>query len=225
MKKSKRYQQAVKLIDKDIYNLDEAIDILKSMPRAKFDESVDINCVLAVDTKKSEEMVRGFVVLPNGRGKKVKVLVFCELEKEEEAKKAGADYIGSQELADKILKEGWLDFDACISTPSMMRVVSKLGKILGPKGLMPSPKIGTVTDNIANAVKETKAGKVEFRTDKFGVVALSVGKISFSKQALLENIKAFLDALNNAKPSSVKGDFIKSMYISTTMSPSLKIKI
>ncbi|MCM8774566.1 MAG: 50S ribosomal protein L1 [Candidatus Omnitrophica bacterium] len=225
MKKSKRYQQAVKLIDKDIYSLDEAIDVLKSMPRAKFDESVDMNCVLGVDTKKSEEMVRGFVVLPHGRGKKVKVLVFCELEKEEEAKKAGAEYIGSQELADKILKEGWLDFDACISTPSMMRIVSKLGKILGPKGLMPSPKIGTVTENIANAVKETKAGKVEFRTDKFGVVALSVGKISFSKESLLDNIKAFLDALNNSKPSSVKGDFIKSIYISTTMSPSLKIKI
>lgn len=224
MRRSKRYQQAEKLVSKEkVYSIDEAIGILKSLPQAKFDETLELSCKLEVDPKKSEEMVRGSVVLPNGTGKQLKVLVFCEPEKEAEAQKAGADYIGSQELVDKILKENWLNFDYCISTPSMMKVVSKLGKVLGPRGLMPSPKIGTVTDNISYAVSEAKRGKVDFRMDKFGCVHVGIGKVSFSKSSLVENTRAFVDALLASRPSAVKGDFVKSVYLSTTMSPSLKM--
>jgi len=225
MTRSKRFKQALKLAEKDkTYSLNEAIDILKNIPRVKFNETVEMSFKLYVDPKKSDQMVRGSVVLPHGTGKKVRVLVFCEPEKEEEAKKAGPDYVGSQELIDKILKNNWLEFDSCISTPGMMRFVSKLGKILGPRGLMPSPKTGTVTENLADAVREAKTGKIDFRMDKFGCLAIGVGKISFSKEALLENIRTFLDALYAAKPLTVKGELFKSVYISTTMSPSLKVK-
>ncbi len=224
MKRGKRYLEAVKLLDKQkTYSIEEAIETLKKLPHPKFDETLEISCKLNVDPRKSDQMVRGSVVLPHGTGKKVKVLVFCEPEKEKEAKEAGADFVGGQELIDKIQKEGWLDFDYCISTPFMMRMVSRLGKILGPRGLMPSPKTGTVTDNISYAVKEAKRGKVDFRMDKTGCIHAGVGKISFSTQALAENVKVFLDTLNSLRPQAVKGDFIKSVYLSLTMSPSVRI--
>ncbi len=226
MRRSKRYKSASTLIEKEkIYSLKEAIDILKSIPHVKFDETVEISCKLNADPKKSDQMIRSFVVLPYGTGKEVKVLVFCEPEKEKLAKEAGADFVGGQDLIDKIVKESWLEFDSCISTPQMMRLVSRLGKILGPRGLMPSPKTGTVTEDIESAIKEAKAGKVEFRMDKFGCLAIGVGKISFPQEFLINNIETFLEALNNAKPQAVKGELVKSMYISTTMSPSLKLKV
>ncbi len=225
-KRSKRYQTAERLRERNkAYSLEEAVEILKRMPPAKCDQTVNISCKLNLDPKQSEQTVRGSVVLPQGRGKTVRVAVFCEPEKEKEAKEAGADILGSQELVDEIIKTGKIDFDCCISTPGMMRFVSKLGKILGPRGLMPSPKTGTVTENIVYAIKEAKRGKVDFRMDKFGCLHIGVGKISFSKEALLENIRTFLEALNNAKPSGVKADFIKSIFLSTTFSPSLRIAL
>ena len=226
MKASKRYKKAQELVEKGkVYAIGEAIDVLKSMPHVKFDETVEVNCVLGADPKKSDQMIRSFVVLPHGRGKKIRVLVFCESEKEQLAKGAGADYAGGQELIDKISKENWLEFDSCIATPHMMRFVSRLGKILGPRGMMPSPKTGTVTDDLSSAIKETKAGKVEFRMDKLGCLAVGVGKVSFSKENLIENIMAFFNALKAAKPQSVKGELVRSVYVSTTMSPSLKVKM
>jgi large subunit ribosomal protein L1 len=226
MKRSKRYLEALKLVEKDkVYSPEEAIEIFKKMSSTKFDQTLEFSCKLNVDPRQSDQMVRGSVILPHGTGKKVKVLVFCEPEKEKEAKEAGADFVGGQELIDKISKENWLDFDYCISTPSMMRFVSKIGKILGPRGLMPSTKTGTVTENISAAVKEVKKGKVNFRMDKFGCIHVGLGKISFSKEALLDNLKAFIEVLKSLKPQAVKGEFIKSSYLSTTMSPSLKIAL
>ncbi len=223
---SKRYKVAAALVDKNkTYSLEEAVGLLISMPRTKFNETVEINATLGADPKQSDQMVRGSVVLPAGTGKMVKVLVFCEPEKEPQAKEVGADYIGTQELIDKILNEGWLDFGCCISTPGQMRLVSKLGKFLGPRGLMPSPKTGTVTDNVVHAVKEAKRGKIDFRMDKFGCIAVGVGKASFSKDALLENCRAFIDALLSVRPQGLKGDYIKSMYLSTTMSPSMRLAV
>jgi large subunit ribosomal protein L1 len=225
-KKSKRYQAAAKLVDKaQIYSIEEAVSLLKKMPHAKYDETVEASCQVAIDPKQSDQTVRGSVVLPNGTGKKIKVLVFCEPEKETTAKEAGADYLGSQELTDKIMKEGWFEFDCCISTPGMMKMVSKLGKVLGPRGLMPSPKTGTVTENISYAVQEAKRGKIDFRMDKASCIHVGLGKISFSEKQLNENIKAFVDALIAAKPQSIKGDFLKSIYLSTTISPSMRLKI
>lgn len=226
MKASKRYSQCIEKLDQTkSYSIDEAVTALKELVTAKFDETVEISCKLGADPKKSDQMIRGSVVLPNGTGKKVKVAVFCEAEKEQDAKDAGADFVGGQELIEKIQKENWLDFDSCVATPSMMKFVSRLGKLLGPRGLMPSPKTGSVTDNIANAVKEAKAGKVEFRMNKLGGLSAGVGKISFSQKAIIENIKVMVDALNSSKPASVKGDLIKSIYLSTTMSPSVKVKL
>ena len=226
MAHSKRYLEAKKMVEENkTYPLAEAIDLLKSMPKLKFDETVEINGKLGADPKQSDQMVRGFVVLPHGTGKQTKVLVFCEPEKEKEAKEVGADYIGSQETIDKILKEGWTDFDCCISTPSMMRSVSKLGKFLGPRGLMPSPKTGTVTENIAHAISEAKRGKIDFRMDKLGCIHVGVGKLSFSSQDLLENAKAFVEALAAAKPPAVKGDFIGNLYLSATMGPAVKFNL
>ena len=226
MKVSKRYKEAQAMVEQDkVYSIEEAVDILKSMPHVKFDETVEISCTLGADPKKSDQMIRSSVVLPYGTGRDVRVLVFCEPEKEQIAKDAGADFVGGQELIDKISKENWLGFDSCVSTPRMMRFVSRLGKILGPRGMMPSPKTGTVTDDLSKAVKETKTGKIEFRMDKFGCLAVGVGKISFPKEHLIENIKVFFNALIAAKPQGLKGELIKSIYISTTMSPSLKIKV
>jgi large subunit ribosomal protein L1 len=225
MKLSKKHKEAQKLREESkIYSIVEAVEVIKSMPQPKFDASLDLSCKLGVDPKQSEQMVRGAVILPHGTGKKVRVLVFCEPEKEGEAKEAGADYVGGQDLIDKISKDNWLDFDYCIATPSMMRLVSKLGKMLGPRGLMPSPKTGTVTMNISHAVSEAKRGKVDFRMDKLGCINIGLGKISFTKEALQENINSFMDALNASRPAVVKGEFIRTIYLSSTMSPSIRIK-
>lgn len=226
MSYSKRYLESKKLVEEDkSYSLDEAIKILKSMPLVKFDQSIEISGKLGVDPKQSDQIVRGIVTLPHGTGKKTKVLVFCEPEKEKEAKAAGADYIGSDEVIDKILKDGWVDFDCCISTPSMMRLVSKLGKFLGPRGLMPSPKAGTVTESVVKAIEEVKKGKIDFRMDKLGCIHAGVGKLSFDSQALSENIKAFIQALASARPSGVGDDFIKNLYLCATMSPAIKLTV
>ena len=225
MKKGKKYLDSKKQIDRNkVYTLEEAISVLKSIPQADFDQSVEISCNLNVDPKKSDQMVRGSTVLPHGIGRTVKVMVFCEPEKEQEAKEGGAEYFGGEEFVNKILKENWLDFDYCIATPTMMRIVSRLGKVLGPRGLMPSPKTGTVTENISFAIEEAKKGKVDFRLDKTGCIHIGVGKISFPKESLIENVKAFLEVLKTSRPATVKGDFIKTTYISLTMSPSIKIQ-
>ena len=223
MAQSKRYKSALAKTDpKRNYQIDEAIELLLTLPKAKFDETVEVSFHLGVDPRQSDQMVRGSVVLPHGTGRKIRVLVFCEPEKENEAGESGADYIGSQDLIDKI-SGGWLDFDYCISTPSMMKLVSRLGKVLGPRGLMPSPKTGAVTENIGKAVQEAKRGKIDFRMDKFGGLHAGIGKLSFTKEQLTDNFNAFVNALIAAKPSGVKGDLIKSVYLSATMSPSLKI--
>jgi large subunit ribosomal protein L1 len=226
MSPSKRYRAAVERIDENkSYSIEEAVELLKDYPAAKFDETVEMSGQLGADPKQSDQLVRGSVVLPAGTGKEVKVLVFCTPEKEQEAKDAGADFIGNEDMVNKILKESWLGFDCCIASPAQMRVVSKLGKFLGPRGLMPSPKTGTVTDNIGYAVKEAKRGKIDFRMDKFGCIHVGVGKISFSKEDLIKNIRSFVDALIAARPAAVKGDFVRSLYVATTMGPSVKITL
>jgi len=225
VKRSKRYKAGEELVDRNkYYSWEEAIDILKSMPPTKFNQTLEVSIKLGIDPRKSEQMVRGSAKLPAGLGKKKKILVFCEPEKEEEAKQAGADFVGSKELIEKISK-GWLDFDYCIATPSMMREVSKLGRILGPRGLMPSPKSGTVTDNLTWAINEAKQGKLDYKMDKFGSLNVGVGKISFPKEKLLENLRAFFSSLIQAKPSSCKGKFIKSVSLSLSMSKGLRVSL
>jgi large subunit ribosomal protein L1 len=223
--RSKRYEESVKKVDSDkVYQLKEAITLLKQLSPVKFDSSVDMHFNLAVDTKKSDQMVRGTVVLPHGTGKKVRVAVFCKGEHEKAAKGAQADYVGGQELIDKVAA-GFLDFDCAIATPEMMKDLSKLGKVLGPRGLMPSPKTGTVTNDIAKAIEDVKKGKVEFRVDKQGGVHLGVGKLSFDQEKIFDNASKVLEALNEAKPVSVKGKFIKSLSLSSSMSPGLNIAV
>jgi len=223
---SKKYKEALKLYDQEKnYSIAEAVEVLKSMPKTKFDETLEISGKLGVDPKQSDQMVRGSVVLPHGTGKDVRVLVFCDPEKESEAKESGADHVGSEDTINKILNDGWVEFDCCIASPSMMRLVSKLGKFLGPRGLMPSPKTGTVTENIAYAIKEAKRGKIDFRLDKFGCIHAGIGKISFDASALIENVKAFVEALTAARPQAVKGDFIGTLYLSKAMGPSVKISL
>ncbi|HQP91642.1 MAG TPA: 50S ribosomal protein L1 [Candidatus Omnitrophota bacterium] len=220
---SKRFKEADKLVDKTkLYSLKDALGILKSAPLTKFDQSVELAFSLGIDTKKSDHMVRGTVVLPHGTGKKIKVIVFCKGDAEKDAQKAGADYIGAQEMIDKVAG-GWMDFDSVVATPDMMRDLSKLGKVLGPRGLMPSPKTGTVTQDVAKAVKELKAGKVEFKADKQGGIHVAVGKISFNVDQLVENASLLIESLKASKPASLKGEFIKSISISTTMGPGLKV--
>ncbi|TBR15913.1 50S ribosomal protein L1 [bacterium] len=222
---SKRYKEANKDLDKDkTYTLKEAIPLLKKFPVPKFDASVDLHFSLNVDSKKSDQMVRGTVVLPHGTGKKVRVAVFCKGEYEKIAKDAHADIVGGIELIEKVAG-GFMDFDCVIATPDMMKDLSKLGKVLGPRGLMPSPKTGTVTNDIGKAIDDVKKGKVEFRVDKQGGVHLSVGKISFSEDKILENASCVLNALNEAKPASIKGKFMNSLFISTTMNPGLRLAI
>ena len=225
MKRSKRYQQAEKLVDKDrLYTVAEAVDALKKLPKTKFDETVDVSVKLGVDTRKSDLAVRGSVKLPHGTGKTLRVIVFCEPEFESQANAGGADHVGSTELIKKI-ETGWTDFDYCIATPSMMRHVSRLGKVLGPRGLMPSPKNGSVTENVEQAVKEAKGGKVDFKMSKLGNVSSGIGKMSFSKEALVENLNEYLAALVKSRPSSAKGKFISSIFVSSTMSPSFKLQL
>lgn len=222
MRHSKRYYKAAEKIDKSkFYSIDEAIELMKEATNSKFDESIEITINLGVDPRKSDQMVRGATALPFGTGKSKKVLVITR-NKQSEAEQAGADYTGFEDYIEKI-KEGWLDFDTMVATPDSMSEVGKLGKILGPKGLMPNPKVGTVTDNVENAVKEIKAGKIEFRADKYGILHTIVGKISFDKEKLIENILTFISTVNKLKPSSAKGLYIKKVYLGSTMGPSLKI--
>jgi len=221
--RGKKYLEVRNKVDRNKrYPLEEGIKLVLETARAKFDESVDLAIRLGVDPKKADQMVRGTVVLPNGTGKKVRVLVFAKGQKEKEALEAGADYVGGEELIEKISK-GWLEFDKAIATPDMMGSVSKLGKILGPRGLMPNPKVGTVTFDLEKAIKEIKAGKVEFKVEKAGVVHVPVGKASFGFQRLLENIKALLEVIIRAKPPTSKGIYLKSIALSTTMGPGIKI--
>lgn len=207
-----------------LYSLEEAVKLVKARATAKFDETIDIAIALDVDVKQSDQNVRGMVAMPNGVGKNVRVAVFVKDDKIEEAKKAGADLVGNDELVDAILK-GDINFDRCIATPDMMPALGKVAKILGPRGLMPNPKLGTVTPDVAKAVKAAKSGQVEFRAEKAGIVHAGLGKASFSEKALLENIKAFMDALNQAKPASVKGIYVKKITLSSTMGPGVKVDI
>lgn len=221
--KSKRNREMEKLVDKTkVYKIEEAIEILKKAPPVKFDQSVDLALKTGIDTQKSDQQVRGVVSLPNGTGKKLSVLVFAKGDKMKEALDAGATYAGHDELFEKV-KGGWTDFDAVIATPDMMREVGKLGKVLGPRGLMPTPKSGTVTNDIANAVREIQAGRIEFKTDKFGVISNGIGKLSFSKEKLIENAKTYVSAIARTRPSTAKGIFLVSLAISSTMGPGLKI--
>lgn len=205
-------------------SLEEAVESVKGSAFAKFDESVDIVLSLGVDPRKSDQMVRGSVVLPHGSGKTVRVLVFAKGEKEKEATDAGADFVGAEDLVEKIQK-GWLDFDKAVATPDVMGLVGRIGKILGPRGLMPNPKLGTVTFDVGKAVSDLKAGKVEFKVEKTGLVHLSVGKVSFDKQKLVDNIKESLDAIQKAKPQTSKGKYLKKMAISSTMGPGFAVNL
>ena len=221
--RAKKYTAAKEKVDRNRrYELEEAIKVLSETAYAKFDEGVDIAIRLGVDPKKPDQMVRGTVVLPNGTGKKVRVLVFAKGQKEKEALDAGADYVGAEDLIEKI-SQGWLDFDKAIATPDMMGQVSKLGKILGPRGLMPNPKVGTVTFDIEKAIREIKAGKVEFKVEKAGIAHVPVGKVSFGFDRLLENIKTLLEVILRAKPPTSKGIYLRSITLSTTMGPGMKI--
>lgn len=206
------------------YTIEEAVGILKETSYVKFDETVDMAVNLGVDPKKSEQMVRGSVQLPNGTGKKVKVLVFAKGEKEKEAIEAGADYTGAEDLIEKI-KQGWLEFDKTVATPDMMGAVGKIGKILGPRGLMPNPKLGTVTFDISKAVRDLKTGKVEYKVEKAGIVHVTVGKVSFSKDAIIENIKAVVDAILKAKPATSKGTYLKKISLSSSMGAGILVDI
>ncbi len=225
MHRSKRFREIDKSLDRmKVYTLEQAIEILQKCPPVKFDQSVELSLKTGVDAQKSDQQVRGTVSLPNGTGKRSTILVFAKGDKIKEALDAGADYAGNEEYFERI-KNGWTDFTAVIATPDMMRDVGKLGKVLGPRGLMPTPKGGTVTTDVTKAIAEVKAGKIEFKSDKHGVVNTLVGKISFQKEKLVENIIALLSAVNRSKPSTAKGQYLKSMALSSTMGPGLKIDL
>jgi large subunit ribosomal protein L1 len=220
---SKRFKKVKETVDRNkFYGLDEALSLAKQNASAKFDESIDIAVNLGVDARKSDQLVRGSVVLPKGTGKTVRVAVFAQADKASEASEAGADIVGFEDLAEKV-KSGQMDFDVVIATPDAMRIVGQLGQILGPRGLMPNPKVGTVTPNVSEAVKNAKAGQVQFRTDKAGIVHCTIGRASFSEADLLENFKALIDALNKNKPSSSKGVYLKRVALSSTMGPGLRL--
>lgn len=221
----KKIISALEKIERDReYSIEDAISKVKEMSYTKFDETVDLALNLGVDPRKSDQMVRGTVVLPHGTGKKVRILVFAKGEKEQEAREAGADFVGADDMVEKITK-GWLDFDKVVATPDIMGVVGKLGKVLGPRGLMPNPKLGTVTFDVAKAVKEIKAGKVEYKTEKAGVLHIPIGKVSFEKNMLIENAKAILDSVTKAKPSTSKGKYLKKLSVSSTMGPGVKVDL
>ena len=224
MKTSKRYAESAKLVDSNKeYEIKEALDIIEKMPKTKFDQTVELHVKLGVDSKHADQQVRGTVVLPNGTGKTQKVLVFAKGDKAKEAEEAGADFVGAEELVPKIEKENWFDYDVIVATPDMMGVIGRLGKVLGPKGLMPNPKSGTVTMDVKKAIAEIKSGKVEYRLDKTNIIHLGFGKVSFGADKLLENYNCIIDAIIKAKPAAAKGQYIKSVSISTTMGPGLYI--
>src|SRR5579884_2855234 len=224
-KPGKQYQAALKQVEAREYQLEEAVPLLKKIKFAKFDETVEVHMRLGVDPKHADQMVRGTVVMPNGLGKSKKVLVIAAGDKQNEARDAGADFVGGDDMVNKIQSESWIDYDAVIATPDMMRSVGKLGKILGPRGLMPNPKTGTVTTDIRNAIQEIKAGKVEFRVDKTGVIHAPVGKVSFASDKLLENTNSLIQAVIKAKPSAAKGKYVKSATLCSTMGPGVPLDV
>ena len=224
-KQGKQYQSARKQVEAREYPLEEAIPLIKKVKFAKFDETVEVHMRLGVDPKHADQMVRGTVVMPNGLGKSKKVLVIAGGDKQREALEAGADFVGGDDMVNKIQTEGWTDFDAVIATPDMMRSVGKLGKVLGPRGLMPNPKTGTVTMDVVKALKEIKAGKVEFRVDKTGIIHAPVGKISFKSESLVENAASLISAVVKAKPAAAKGKYVKSATICSTMGPGVSLDV
>ena len=224
MKRGKNYQESVKLVDKArLYDGDEALGLVCQASKAKFDETVEVHVRLGVDSRHADQQVRGAVVLPNGTGKTVRTLVFAKGDKAKAAQEAGSDYVGAEDLVAKIQNENWFDYDVIIATPDMMGVIGRLGKILGPKGLMPNPKAGTVTMDVAKAVAEAKAGKIEYRLDKTNIIHCPIGKVSFGKEKLAENFDTLLGAIIKAKPAAAKGQYIKSCVVSSTMGPGVKI--
>ena len=224
MKRGKKYQDVVKTYDKQqLFEPDEAIAMVKKTAVAKFDETVEVHIRTGCDGRHADQQIRGAVVLPNGTGKKVRVLVFAKGTKLDEAQAAGADHVGGEELIPKIQNEGWLDFDVVVATPDMMGIVGRLGKVLGPKGLMPNPKAGTVTMDVTKAIEDIKAGKIEYRLDKANIIHVPVGKASFSEEQLSQNFNALLDAIVKAKPAAVKGQYLRSITLATTMGPGVKV--
>ena len=226
MKRGKKYQDAVKSFDKaNQYDVAEAISLVKKNATAKFDETIELHIKTGCDGRHAEQQIRGAVVLPHGTGKTVKVLVFAKGVKLDEAQAAGADYVGGEELVPKIQNEGWLDFDVIVATPDMMGVVGRLGRVLGPKGLMPNPKAGTVTMDVTKAINDIKAGKIEYRLDKNNIIHVPIGKASFTEEQLADNFQTLMDAINKAKPSSLKGQYIKSITLAPTMGPGVKVNV
>ena len=224
MKHGKKYQDSVKLIDHlNQYDPNEACDLVVKTGKAKFDETVEISIRLGVDPRHADQQVRGAVVLPHGTGRSIRVLVIAKGEKAKEAQAAGADYVGAEDMIAKIQQENWFDFDVCVATPDMMGLIGRIGRILGPKGLMPNPKSGTVTMDVTKAVNEIKAGKVEYRLDKTAIIHCPIGKVSFGTEKLNENLKALMDAINKAKPAAAKGSYVRSLYLSSTMGPSVRV--
>ena len=226
MKRGKKYVEAAKAVDRaTLYDTAEAISLVKKAAVAKFDETIEVHIRTGCDGRHADQQIRGAVVLPHGTGKEVKVLVFAKDAKAEEAKAAGAEFVGAEELIPKIQKENWYDFDVVVATPDMMGVVGRLGRDLGPKGLMPNPKAGTVTMDVANAIKEIKAGKIEYRLDKSNIIHVPVGKASFTEEQLADNFQTLMDAINKAKPSTVKGAYLKSVTLTSTMGPGVKLNV
>ena len=225
MKRGKRYHESAKLIEKGVsYDLKTAFDLIEKMPKAKFDETVEAHFRLGVDSKHADQQVRGVIVLPHGTGKTQRVLVFAKGDKAKEAEAAGADFVGAEDLIPKIEKENWFDYDVIVATPDMMGIIGRLGKVLGPKGLMPNPKSGTVTMDVAKAVSEIKAGKIEYRLDKNNIIHCPIGKLSFGADKLVENFTTLYDAIVKAKPAAAKGQYIKGMSVSSTMGPGIQVK-
>jgi large subunit ribosomal protein L1 len=224
MKKGKRYVEAAKLVDKNqVYDIPEAVALIKKTANAKFDETIEAHLRMGLDGRHADQQIRGAVVLPHGTGKEVKVLVFAKGEKVDEAQAAGADFVGGEELIPKIQNEGWLDFDVVVATPDMMGVVGRLGRVLGPKGLMPNPKAGTVTPDVTKAIADIKAGKIEYRLDKNNIVHVPVGKASFTEEQLVDNFQALIDEIIKVKPAAAKGQYMRSVTLTSTMGPGVKI--
>jgi len=224
MKRGKKYQESVKLVDKTkLYDPVEAMELVQKTAKAKFDETVEAHIRLGVDSRHADQQVRGAVVLPHGTGKKVRVLVFAKGEKATEAEKAGADYVGAEELVSKIQNENWFEFDVVVATPDMMGVVGRLGKVLGPRGLMPNPKAGTVTMDVAKAIADIKAGKIEYRLDKTNIIHCPIGKVSFGTEKLVDNFRTLMSAIIKAKPAAAKGQYLKSVVVTSTMGPGIKV--